>query len=300
MARRSRGRAWQREPLVAFLAAGAALFIAYRLLNPVTVEGDAKRIVVTAEDLQQMSVAWLAQGRQPPTAEEMRGLVERWVREEVLFREALELGLDQNDTIVKRRMVQKMEFLAEDLSDLREPTRADLEAFLRAHTSRFVEPPRATFRHLYFSPDRRGGVGARAAAEQARTALAVRPADAPGAAALGDRFMLQDYYPERTPEQIAKDFGPRFARELFACSPAAWQGPIESGLGWHVVWIDALTPERVPDLDEIEDAVRNAWIAERRDEFKRQSYDRMRARYEIVLPDPAIATSSATSSEAGR
>jgi hypothetical protein len=289
-----------RDPLVAFLVAGAALFLVYRLLHPVTGEAHAvKRIVVTQEDLHQMSVAWLAQGRQPPTEEEMRHLVERWVRDEILFREALELGLDQSDTIVKRRMVQKMEFLAEDLSDLREPTREDLEAFLRQNASRFVDPPRATFRHLYFSPDRRGA-GAREAAEQARVELTARPAEAPDPATLADRFMLQDYYPQRTPEQVAKDFGPGFAREVFSRATGGWQGPIESGLGWHLVWIEVLTPGRLPELDEIEGAVRNAWIDERRDEFKRRSYARMRARYEVVLPDTAVAPSSAVPGEANK
>ncbi|MEW6269494.1 MAG: hypothetical protein AB1689_09390, partial [Thermodesulfobacteriota bacterium] len=165
--RRGDRRAWLREPLVLFLLAGAALFLLHRLLHPVG--GDARadrRIVITPEDLQQMSVAWLAQGRPPPSPEEMQSLVERWVRDEILFREAVALGLDRNDTIVKRRMVQKMEFLAEDLSDLSEPTPAQLEAFLRGNASRFRDPPRVTFRHLYFSPDRRGAY-ARAAAEQA-------------------------------------------------------------------------------------------------------------------------------------
>ncbi len=144
-----------------------------------------------------MSVAWLAQGRAPPSPDELRSLVERWVRDEVLFREAVALGLDRNDTIVKRRMVQKMEFLAEE------------------------------------------------------------------------------------------DFGPSFARALLALAPGGWQGPIESGYGWHLVLVESSTPARLPELDEVEGAVRNAWIDARRAEVKRRAYERMRARDEVVLPAPA-------------
>lgn len=286
--RRGSWRAWLREPLLLFFLAGAALFGLYGLLHPASgdAQGVDRRIVVTPEDLRRMSVAWLAQGRPPPSPDELRSLVERWVRDEVLLREAVALGLDRNDTIVKRRMVQKMEFLAEDLSDLSEPTRAQLEAFLRDNPSRFVDPPRVTFRHLYFSPDRRGR-NARAAAEQALSELTRRPVEAGEAAALADRFMLQDYYPERTPEQVAKDFGPSFARALLALAPGGWQGPIESGYGWHLVWVESSTPARLPELDEVEGVVRNAWIDARRAEVKRRAYERMRARYEVVLPAPA-------------
>jgi len=282
-----------REPLLQFVLAGAALFAGYRSLHPASVRGDAAfRIEVTPDDLRQMSVGRLAQGRPAPTAEEMRHLVDTWLRDEILFREALALGLDTNDTIVKRRMVQKMDFLAEDLADLREPTRADLEVWFQTHADRFAEPPRATFRHLYFSPDRRG-TQARAAADAARALLAGTAADAAEATQLADPFMFQDYYPERTPEQVARDFGPLFADALFQLAPGAWGGPIESGFGWHLVWLDTVVPGRVPLFEEVEPAVRQAWVDARRAEGKRRLYETMKARYVVVLPEdltpPSIA-----------
>jgi len=286
-----------REPLLHFLLAGAVLFAGYRLLHPAAPSGDReRRIVVTEGDLRQMSVMWVAQGRPPPTPEQMRSLVESWVRDEILYREALALGLDQGDTIVKRRMVQKMEFLADDLSDLRDPTRAELEAWFRAHAERFAEPPRATFRQLYFSPDRRGEA-TRAAAEAVRAKLSGKPADAPEVEGLGDPFLLQGYYPERAPEQVAKDFGPAFADALFRLEPGSWQGPIESGFGWHLVFVDLLTPRRVPELAEVEADVERAWVEEQRDTFERQALAAMKARYEVVVPDdltpkPLVAAGS--------
>src|SRR5262245_39289354 len=155
---------WLREPLLHFLLIGLVLFVVYRALNPTTVQQENRsRIELTDDDLRQLELAWMAQWRRPPTPEEMHRLVEGKVREEILYREALALGLEQGDTIVKRRMVQKMEFLAEDLSALREPTREELRAWFENNPQRFTIAGRASFRHLYFAFDKRGE-GAREAA----------------------------------------------------------------------------------------------------------------------------------------
>ena len=150
-------RRWLREPLLHFLLAGLMLFVGYRAFNPAAVEqAHRSRIEVTADDLRQLEVGWTAQWRRPPTPEEMRRLVDSKVREEILYREGLALGLDQGDTIIKRRMAQKMEFLAEDVSALRDPEPGELKAWFETNASRFALPGRITFRHLYFAPDRRG------------------------------------------------------------------------------------------------------------------------------------------------
>ena len=140
-----------------------------------------------------MSMAWLAQGRPAPTPEQMRGLVEFRVREEILYREALALGLDKGDTIVKRRLAQKMEFLFEDVSALRQPTRDELKTWFEKNAERFALPARASFRHLYFSPDRRGP-RAREDAARALDTLRGKPRRLPEGAALADPFMFQDHY----------------------------------------------------------------------------------------------------------
>lgn len=279
-----------REPLFHFLLAGLALFGVYRWLNPQAFEPPtANRIVITQDDLRQMNLVWLAQGLPAPTPEQMANLVEGKVREEVLYREALALGLDKDDTIVKRRMAQKMDFLAEDLAALDEPDRDQLKTWFDAHTDRFAQPPRISFHHLYFSPDTRHAQ-AREQAAQVLDQLRREHASAEDGAGLGDTFMFQTYYPDRSLDLIAKDFGPNFARALLTQAPGTWQGPIESGLGWHLVWVDELTPQRIPSFDEIEPEVKQAWLAERRDELKRIAYQAMRERYTVVLPpDPAAA-----------
>jgi peptidyl-prolyl cis-trans isomerase C len=286
----SPARRWLREPLLHFLLIGLALFAIYRALNPAAVEqANRSRIELTGDDLRQLEVGWIAQWRRPPTPDEMRRLVDSKVREEILYREALALGLDQGDTIVKRRMAQKMEFLAEDVSDLREPSRDELAAWFATNARRFTVAGRMSFRHLYFSFDKRGE-RAYQAAEGTLAKLVDQPADWHGAATLADPVMFQDFYSDRSPEQVANVFGAKFARSLFHLEPGSWQGPIESGFGWHLVWVDSKTPTRVPAFEEVESAVRSEWVADQRAEFKRQAFDAMKARYEIVLPDaPANA-----------
>ena len=273
-----------REPLAQFLLLGLLLFAAYRVRHP---EDDAGaqpgRIELTADDLRQIGVAWVAQGRPAPSPEEMRSLIDARVREEILYREALKLGLDKDDAIVRRRMAQKMEFLFEDVAALREPSPDELRSWFAAHAERFALPGRITFRHLYFSPDRHGAHAPDEAAG-ALARLSGKPEDARQAAALGDPFMFQDYYAERTPDDVAKTFGPGFARALFGTAPGAWAGPIESGYGWHLVWVDSLTPARVPVFEEVEADVKTAWIEEQRDQIREKAFEAMRGSYEVVLP----------------
>jgi peptidyl-prolyl cis-trans isomerase C len=273
-----------REPLLHFLLIGAVLFAVYRVLQPSGGGQDnAKKIVLTEDDLSQMTLTWRAQGRPLPTEKEMQSLLEEKIREEVLYREALAMGLDKDDTIVKRRMVQKMDFLAEDLSELREPGRDELKAWFAKNSERFTMPGRVSFRHIYFSPDKRGEQ-ALAVAEQARARLNSKSVDSPDAAGLGDSFMFQDFYGDQAFDETAKTFGPSFAQALFQSKPKSWQGPIQSGYGWHLVFIDSLTPARIPEFEEIEADVRTGWVSAQRDEIKRRMYAEIRSRYEIVLP----------------
>jgi peptidyl-prolyl cis-trans isomerase C len=277
---------WLREPLVQFLVIGILLFAGYRVANPsATISGGTARIVLTEDDLKQMALVWVAQGRPPPTPQQMQSLIETKVREEVLYREALALGLDKDDTIVKRQLARKMEFLAEDVSKLEEPTSDELHAWYEKNKARFALPPRGSFRHVYFSPDRRGK-SVRADAERALVRLAGASMNAPAAATAGDPFMFQNYYGDRSFDDLAKAFGPQFARALVGVKPGAWAGPIESGYGWHIVFVEWLTPERIPAYEEVAADVKTAWLEDHRDEVRRRMYESMRANYEVVLPTP--------------
>jgi parvulin-like peptidyl-prolyl isomerase len=282
---RSGLRRWLRDPLLHFLLIGVALFGGYRWLNPPPDRSEQPdQIVLTSDDLRQIALAWMAQGRSKPTPEQVITLVEGKIREEVLYREALALGLDKDDTIVKRRLAQKMDFLAEDASSLREPDRQDLETWYRAHAEAFAAPPRASFTHIYFSSDRRGEAGKDEAAK-ALEALAGEPRESLVSSKLGDPFMFQDFYGDRTPAQLVSQFGPEFANALFQAKPGSWQGPIASGYGWHLVFVDAITPSRVPAFAEVEPDVRAEFIAEQRARSKEKAFAAMRARYTVVMPE---------------
>jgi hypothetical protein len=275
-----------REPLVHFVVLGLALFLVDAAVNRSTSrEPSSRQIVLTLDDLRQLQIAFTAQWRRPPSEAEMVGLIENRIREEILYREALAMGLDKDDTIVRRRMAQKMEFLAEDVSAAQEPSDEELQAWFAKNTGMFEQPARVTFRALYFSPDKRGHA-ARADAVAALARLSGRPASWPGATALADPFMFSDYMADRAPSEIAKDFGPGFARALFDQKPGAWSGPIESGYGWHLVFVDSLTPPRIPGFEEVEAEVKTAWLAARKAEAWEEAYEKMRAKYVLALPAP--------------
>jgi parvulin-like peptidyl-prolyl isomerase len=219
----------------------------------------------------------------------MRSLLESKVREEVLSREATALGLDKDDTIVKRRLAQKMEFVMDDVAALREPSEDELRRWFEKNPQRFAQPNLVTFRHLYFSPDRRG-TRARDDAAAALQELAGKPEETPGLAARADPFMFQDFYAERAPDQVAGIFGTSFAQALLGLKEGQWQGPVESGLGWHLVWVESKIPGRVPPFEEIEATVKSEWMDEQRAEAQRKMFETMRARYQIVLPEAGATT----------
>src|SRR5262245_52652694 len=257
-------RRWLREPLVHFLLLGILLFAAYGYMKRGRGGAESsKQIALSLDDVRQLAMYFESQWRRPPTPEEFDRLVENKVQEEVLYREALAMGLDKDDTIVKRRMAQKMQFLAEDVAAAREPTTPELKGWYARNTEQFAQPSRFSFRHLYFSPDRRGA-RAHDDAAKALAQLAGQPQDAKLAASLADPFMFQDYYRDCTPDYLGKEFGPQFAQAVERLSPGSWQGPIESGFGWHLVYVDTVIPGRVPAFEEMEPDVRTAWPGEQK------------------------------------
>jgi peptidyl-prolyl cis-trans isomerase C len=246
----------------------------------------SKQIQLSLDELAQLTVLFQSQWRREPTPEEFNRLVENKVQQEVLYREALAMGLDKGDEIVKRRMVQKMQFLAEDVAAAREPTTAELKAWYEKSSDKFALPPRLSFRHLYFSPDRRGA-RAREDAVKALVKLAGQPEDSKLAASLADPFMFQAYYRDRAPEYLGKEFGPQFALAVGKIEPGSWQGPIESGFGWHLVFVDTVIPGRVPAFEEIEPDVKTAWLGEQKALAWAKAYKDMRAKYTVLLPMPS-------------
>jgi peptidyl-prolyl cis-trans isomerase C len=281
-----------REPLVHFLLIGLVLFSVYGYMNRNRNGVESSRqIALTPDDLRQMDMYFVSQWNRQPTPDEFQAMVEDKIREEVLYREALAMGLDKDDTIVKRRMAQKMQFLAEDVAAAHEPSTDELKAWFERNKEKFALPSRYSFRHLYFSPDKRG----KNAQEDAAKALAKitgQPENSKLADSLADQFMFQDYYGDKTSEQLAKEFGPEFAVAVSKLKSGSWQGPIESGYGWHLVFVDSVIPGRIPAFEEIEPDVKTAWLGEQKQQAWDKAYKEMRAKYTVLLPAPPTKQSA--------
>ena len=278
---------WLREPLLHFLLIGIAVFAVYAYAHRGRGGFESSRqITLSLDELGQMDMYFESQWHRQPTPAEFQAMVEDKVREEVLYREALAMGLDKDDTIVKRRMAQKMQFLAEDVAAAHEPSTAELKAWFEKNGNKFALPSRYSFRHLYFSPDKRGK-NAQEEAAKTLAKIAGQPEDSKLAVSLSDRFMFQDYYGDRAPEALAKEFGPQFVVALEKLKPGSWQGPIESGYGWHLVYVDTVIPGRIPAFEEIEPDVKTAWLGEQKATAWQKAYAEMRAKYIVLLPVPS-------------
>lgn len=283
---------WQRllnEPLVHFLLTGGVLLVLSALFGQSFGVGDSSnRIEVTADRIQQLRETWTRQRGAPPTERELDRLIEDFIREEVLYREAIASGLDQGDTIVRRRLAQKVEFLAQSVASTVEPSEAELQAFLDDDPERYRFPEQVGFSHVYFSGSNRGA-GAETAARGALARLASGAVAAAEAAQLGDRFMLQYEYPPQSRDQIRDLFGPRFAGRLFELPVDEWSGPVLSSYGMHVVRIRQRIPSRLPSLDEVRSRVLLDLNEQRLRSAADTYYEGLRRRFEIVVDAEALA-----------
>ena len=263
---------------------GAGLFLLYGLIGG-PAEQRPNRIVVSAAKVENLAELFERTWRRPPTQAELDGLIEDHVKEEILYREALALGLERDDIVIRRRLRQKMEFVGEDVAPPAEPTEEELQAFLDEHAERFREPARLSFAQVYLSPDRRGE-DAWADAERLLVALDAGTSDP---AAAGDPFLLEQDYRDLATPDVERLFGEAFAARVAELPVGRWSGPVESGYGLHLVLVRERTPARLPDLAEVRDAVANEWRAARREEANRAFYDGLRANYEVTVERPSWA-----------
>ena len=203
------------------------------------------------------------------------------MREEVLYREALAMGLDRDDSVVRRRMAQKLEFLSQDLVD-ENPSESELRGFFEEDSERFAEPVRLSFRHVYLNPDRRGD----ALQADADLLLAqLRDGSAGPVEDLGDTFLLPLEFTDRRQDEIAGLFGEPFAAEVGALPTGEWQGPVGSGYGLHVVLLEERVDARIPEFGAVRDEVRTEYLAERRRRAEAEVYEELRSRYRIEIAD---------------
>jgi peptidyl-prolyl cis-trans isomerase C len=274
-----------REPLLHFMFIGAAIYLLYGVFAEPVPEGDDKTIVVSAGEIEWMQTSWQKRWNRPPTAAEFDGLIQQYIKETVLYREALTMGLNQHDMVIRRRLAQKLEFLAKDLVALTPPTEAELQTYFDAHQDRYQEPALYTFTQVFIDPDKRGDTTLDdAEAIKAKLIAQGDTIEDPGA--LGDDFMLQNYYPGKDQVEIQKLFGRGFADSLVELSPGQWHGPVLSGYGTHLVYVSSVSEPPAPDFAELRERVVQDWTTDRGEELNDKFYANLREQYTVVIEEP--------------
>jgi hypothetical protein len=280
-----------KEPLLHFLLIGAALFLVYGWRgNSASVPGwkagtPTAQIVVTRDALDQMNSLFSKTWQRQPAEEEQKRLIEDFVRNEIYYREAIAIGLDQDDEVLKRRVRQRMEFIYEDITSWAEPTDEDLKAFMKKHPEKYLADPQIAFRQVYISAYKRG----KSAESDARQVLAQLTAGA-DPDSVGDPTMLQAEVGLSSLWDIRKQFGDEFGKTLLDLKPGAWAGPIWSGFGLHLVFTKERLGGRLPDLKEVRETVKRDWTAERQKELKDAAYAKIRERYSVTVERPRAVT----------
>lgn len=272
-----------RQPLLQFLLVGGAIFVASTLLDRAR-DSSAATVVVDTARIERLAELYRVQMGSLPAPSELEHLIDSHIRDEILFREALKMGLDREDEIVRRRLIQKMEFLHNDLVAVAEPTEAELRHYYAGNTAEFSTAARATFSHIYFSPD---VVGEERAKHEATLLLARLDSSADvGVAGLGDAFPLQRAYAAVEAHEIAQSFGrTAFVEAVFAAPQRRWSGPFRSGYGWHLLFVSERLSASVMEFDAARDRVREAYLEQARRAANDRDYAALRGRYRVLRPD---------------
>jgi hypothetical protein len=271
-----------REPVLHFLLIGLLLFVAYEWLTPTDKSGS--RIVVTQPMVDSMAQEYRTRWSRPPSEQELVRLVDAYVRDEILYREGVAQGLDRDDPVVKRRVRQKLEVIAEEQLAREAPTDADLAAYLEKNAKGFTQPGTVTFEQIYFA------AATPAAQVEAARAAALRGSNP---ALLGQATMLPPDAKNARLDLVARDFGLEFAAELEKLPLDSWAGPVSSAFGQHLVRVTARTAARIPPLADVRAAVAREWENERRTASLAENDKALRQRYEVII-DATLSPSAAT------
>jgi len=271
-----------REPLLHFLLLGTAIFAAHAIFSGDTRKAD--EIIITQGKIENIITTFSRTWQRPPTEQELQGLIRDYVREEVAYREAKAMGLDQDDTIVRRRLRQKLEFVSEDVAAMVQPTELQLQSYLRSHPEQFKTEPTFTFLQVYLNPQKHGS-GLKRDTEQMLATLRQTGAQA-DLFSLGDTSLLDAHFENVTTSDVKRMFGDEFAAGLSKLTPGQWQGPLESGYGTHLVFIVERVQGHTPALDEVRDQVQREWENTRRQEVKEKFYQGLLQRYTVRIESP--------------
>ena len=277
-------RGLAREPLLHFFLLGVALFALYAGLHR-NLPAAPNEIFVSRAQVSSLQAQFERVWQRPATAAELQHLVDNWVREEVFYREGLAMGLDRDDPVVRRRVGQKIQFIAESVAPA-PPTMAELQAWLDAHPTAYALESRFSFRQVYLDPQRRG-------AHLERDIARARHALAGGADDAGDATLLPAVMQDAARSDIEREFGTEFAAALNDLPLGGWQGPLRSTFGLHLVQLEDKHPAQTPPLEQVRAAVERDLVEARARQASEAVYDRLRANYRVRLEAAAIPAAPA-------
>lgn len=273
------------EPLFHFLLIGLVFFFLFSQLNPNDETTDSKNIVITQAKVDAMTASFLKQRGRNPLAKEMQTLIENEIRDELLYREAIALGLDKDDGVIRRRLAQKMKYLFEDLAVINKPSDEDLEKFLKENASKFTLPGTLSFYQVYLDPKiHKENLDK----ETKKVWEHLKIISLENAFSLGDRSLLAYRFSKRRENDVINSFGERFSKKLFKAPINSWQGPFESAYGMHFVYIDSKVEAVLPELTQVRDNVSEAYKRKKVSEANEIFYKSLKNRYKIKVDDTVL------------
>jgi len=274
------------EPLLHFLVLGLLVFAGFKLISRSDV-GEPGKIVVSQAQVESLVSGFTRTWQRPPTPLELEGLIREYIREEVSTREALALGLDKDDSVIRRRLRQKLEFISDSVASQAEPTDEELQRYLLSHADNFRGERRFTFSQVYFDPEKHGE-NLTSDVDQLLAQLRLSGSK-PDLSTLGDRLMLEQNFEAVPVGEVSKQLGEKFAAKLLELPVGEWSGPIESGYGLHLVLITERSSDSMPDLENVRELVKRDWVNAQRFEANEKFYQSLLKRYSVTIEDPRVA-----------
>ena len=259
-----------KDPLIHFLVLGTMLFVVYGMLN---IDENKNEIIIDDNLINELSAKWELKRDRNPNLQELMGLINQYVEQEVLYREALAMNLDHNDEIVKRRLAQKMEFISDGLSEVLQPTEKMSGDYFNEHKENYKKPSLYTLEHVYFKKDKRPQI-----LDDVKKALASN-----NPKKFGDYISLNTAYENTSSVKIARDYGTTFAVALDSLPIGKWAGPVYSGFGVHIVYISKRIPAGYFTFNEVADKVTVDYNYDVSNDFKKELISSLLSNYTIDL-----------------
>lgn len=272
-----------------FLLIGTCIYGLYAWVGTPAGDITESSIIVDAARIESFTRQWQQRWNRPPTRQELDGVIDTFVRDEILYRQAVAMGLDDDDPVTRRRMAQKLEFLTNDLALLKEPSEAELEQYFEGHQARYRAGDLITFAQVFLDPDVRDEA---TLGDAARILAELQTAADPEAAALdaGDRLMSQSYFHQASQLEVQRQLGSGFADAVMKLAPRKWHGPVLSGYGVHLVYVHEVQHAPPAVFEDVQQRVLEEWQEEQREKFNAEFYASLKSRYDIVIAEPPVGS----------